>query len=139
MWITITRVVAGLGAVFLGLCFFYLVPSLFRLVRAVRAGTVQWPGPVVKDPNPVLSQAEELSGDKPRLFPSFVKFVVATGVAATFLGCVAFAFFERIVPSPESALPFYGVSTLIALVSGIISVRESGYRLPMIRTLLRRQ
>ena len=70
MWF---QVIYGIISIYIGVLTLRILPTLLRLVAAMLAGTVKWPGPRIHDPERSASIARErLGAGYQNLFPAFV-------------------------------------------------------------------
>jgi len=127
----------GVATVYFGVLALRVLPTLLRLIAALRSGAVKWPGPIVRDPDPEVSAGMVRLGTSPaRLFPTFFQY--ALGLMAAFalsLMSLLNEFLIVVVVREGNALCAL-ILTLTAFIGGIIASKRALHHMGQVNVLL---
>jgi len=131
-------IISALFALYFGAQTLRILPTTVRLIGALGAGKVTWPGPETHDPARYARKAREILGDPPEyLFPTFFKH--ALGVVAVFVLSVIYVlnwFFLWMVPLPGQEWIVFGLTLLFVVVGGHLFLRRALHNATQIKGIL---
>ncbi len=130
--------VSGVAAVYFGLQTLRILPTVVRLISALRSGSVVWPGPIIQDLEYTVRVARQRLGAPPQyLFTSFFKH--ALGVVAAFSMSVLLilnVFFLWIVPLEGKEWIAFGLPLFAVIVGGRLYLKRALYNMVEVNKIL---
>lgn len=135
---TCLLIVYGMVTVYFGAHVLRIIPTLLRLLVALRAGTVKWPGPRIHDPDPKASKLRgNLGVGYENLFSTFTRNSLSVSAALFYSVSVALThtpLLSRFITIKSPGLEW--VFLAVAFVGGGMAAKQVRRNLIQVNTVL---
>jgi len=130
-------VIFGMAVFYFGLQTLRILPTLLRLLAALRSGSVKWPGPIIHDPDPKVNLGRQRLGwPLEHLFSTFIwhTLVIMAVFAFSIMNFIGFS--QSLLAIRENQVSCFWVLTMIFYVGALLSSKRVFYNMTQVNTLL---